>query len=82
LPSLLVLASTSAAVPYRSTPLKKYYPDLLDDAASWQTDDLWVYSFYAFLIFIRAAAYRTGRSVEQVAVSIADRRLVRLVPND
>jgi hypothetical protein len=56
------------------------YPDLLDDAAWWQTDDLWVYSFYALLIFIRAAAHRTGRSVEQVAVSIADRRLVRLAP--
>jgi hypothetical protein len=58
------------------------YPDLLDDAAWWQTDDLWVYSFYALLIFIRTASHRTGRSVEQVAVSIADRRLVRLAPGD
>ncbi len=40
------------------------YPDLLDDAAWWQTDDLWVCSFFALLIFIRAAAERTGRSVE------------------
>ena len=58
------------------------YPDLLDDAARWQTDDLWTYSFFALLIFIRAAAERTGRSVEEVALSIADRRLVRLVPTE
>ena len=58
------------------------YPDLLDDAAWWQTDDLWVYSFFALLIFIRAAAERTGRSAEEVASSIADRRLVRLVPTE
>jgi hypothetical protein len=56
------------------------YPDLLDDAAWWQTDDLWFYSFFAFVIFIRAAAARTGRSVEEVAQSIADRRMVRLSP--
>lgn len=54
------------------------YPDLLDDAAWWQTDDLWVYSFFALLIFIRAAAERTGRSIEEVALSIADRRTVRV----
>jgi hypothetical protein len=56
------------------------YPDLLDDAAWWQTDDLWIYSFFALLTFIRAAAERTGRSVEQVARSIADHRMVRLDP--
>ncbi|MGP0109135.1 MAG: hypothetical protein ACLPR9_09795 [Acidimicrobiales bacterium] len=54
------------------------YPDLLDDAAWWQTDDLWVYSFFALLIFVRAAAERTGRSVEEIAVSIANRRMVQL----
>ena len=58
------------------------YPDLLDDAAWWQTDDLWVYSFFALLIFVRAAAERTGRPVEDVARSIADRRMVRLDPVD
>ena len=56
------------------------YPDLLDDAGWWQTDDLWIYSFFAFVIFIRAAAARTGYSVEEVAISIADRRTIRLVP--
>lgn len=58
------------------------YPDLLDDAAWWQTDDLWVYSFFALLIFVRAAADRTARSVEEVALSIADRRMVHLNPVD
>ncbi len=56
------------------------YPDLLDDAAWWQTDDLWVYSLFALLIFIRAAAERAGRSVQELALSIADRRMVRLAP--
>ena len=58
------------------------YPDLLNDAAWWQTDDLWAYSFFALLIFVRAAAERTGRLVEKIAFSIADRRLVRLVPTE
>jgi hypothetical protein len=56
------------------------FPDLLDDAAWWETDDLWLYSFFALVVFLRAAAERTGRSVEAVARSIAERRLVRLVP--
>ena len=58
------------------------YPDLLNDAAWWQTDDLWVYSLFALLIFVRAAAERTGRSVEDISLSIADRRLVRLIPTE
>ena len=52
------------------------YPDLLDDAAWWEADDLWVYSFFAFLLYVRVAAERSGRSVEEVARSIADRRAV------
>jgi hypothetical protein len=52
------------------------YPDLLDDAAWWEADDLWVYSFFAFLLYMRVAAERSGRSVEEVARSIADRRSV------
>jgi hypothetical protein len=50
------------------------YPDLLDDAAWWQADDLWTYSLFVLVIYVRAAAERTGRSVEQVALSIADER--------
>jgi hypothetical protein len=54
------------------------YPDLLDDAAWWPADDLWTYSFFALLIYLRAVADRTGWSVEQVVLSIADRRRVAL----
>ncbi len=53
------------------------YPDLLDDAA-WQGDDLWVYSFFALLIYLRAAAERRGRAGETIARSIAHRRGVTL----
>jgi hypothetical protein len=54
------------------------YPDLLNDAAWWEADDLWNYSFFAFLLYVRVAAERTGQSVEDVACSIADRRDVTL----
>jgi len=54
------------------------YPDLLGDAAWWQGDDLWTYSFFALLLFIRVAAERTGQPVEEVVGSIADRRGVTL----
>ena len=54
------------------------YPDLLDDAAWWEADDLWVYSFFAFLLYMRVAAERSVRSVEEVARSISDRRSVTM----
>ena len=55
------------------------HPDLFDDAAWWQADDLWAYSFYALLIYVRVAAERTGRTCEDVALSIAGRRGRRVV---
>ena len=55
------------------------YPDLLDDAAWWEADDLWTYSFFALLLYVRAAAERSGRSVEAVVRSIADRRGVPMI---
>jgi hypothetical protein len=55
------------------------YPDLLDDAGWWQADDLWTYSFFALLLYVRVAAERRGQSVEEVARSIADRRGVTLI---
>jgi hypothetical protein len=58
------------------------YPDLLDDAGWWEADDLWTYSFYALLIYARAAADQTGRTSEAIARAIADRRGLRLtMPN-
>ena len=55
------------------------YPDLLDDAGWWEADDLWMYSFFAYLIFMRVAAERTGQTVKEIARSIADRRGVTLL---
>jgi hypothetical protein len=40
-------------------------PDLLDDIASWQTDDFWQYAMYAAVAYIRAAS-RAGIPVPQV----------------
>ena len=53
-------------------------PTSSTDAAWWEADDLWSYSFFALLLYVRVAAERTGRSVEDVARSIADRRGVTL----
>jgi hypothetical protein len=58
------------------------YPDLLDYAGWWEADDLWTYSFFALLIYVRAAAERTGRSNEAIAVSIAARRGVTITTLD
>jgi hypothetical protein len=54
------------------------YPDLLDEAYWWGDEDLWRYAFYALLAYARAAAERTGRSVEDVASAIAVRRGIKL----
>src|SRR6201997_5041793 len=40
-------------------------PDLLDEVASWQTDDFWQYAMYAAVAYIRAAASRAGVPVGQ-----------------
>jgi hypothetical protein len=40
-------------------------PDLLDEVASWQTDDFWQYAMYAAVACIRVAASRAGVSVRQ-----------------
>ena len=41
-------------------------PDLLDEVAWWQTDDLWQYAMYAAAAFIRLAADRMGVPVSRV----------------
>jgi hypothetical protein len=58
------------------------YPDILNDAAWWEADDMWTYSFFALLIYVRVAAVGTGRSSEAVARSIAERRGVTLTTPD
>jgi hypothetical protein len=40
-------------------------PDLLDEVASWQTDDFWQYAMYAAIAYVHAAASRAGVPVRQ-----------------
>jgi hypothetical protein len=40
-------------------------PDLLDEVASWQTDDFWQYAMYVAVAYIRAAASRAGVPVRE-----------------
>lgn len=53
-------------------------PDLLGEVVWWSSDDLWVFSFYAFLAYLRIASARTGRPVEVVARAIAGRRAIEI----
>jgi hypothetical protein len=48
-------------------------PDLLDEAAAWQTDDFWQYATYAAVAYIRAAASRAGVPVRQVCQDLGER---------
>ena len=57
-------------------------PDLLGEVVWWSSDDLWIFSFYALLAYLRIASVRTGRPVEMVARAIADRRAIALPPTD
>jgi hypothetical protein len=54
------------------------YPDLLDEAYGWGTDDMWEYAFYALILCGRMAAERTGRSVDEIASALAERRDMKL----
>jgi hypothetical protein len=54
-------------------------PDLLAEVTWWSTDDLWRWSFYALIIYLRIAAERTGRPLAVVCESIAARRGVEIV---
>jgi hypothetical protein len=48
-------------------------PDLLDEVASWQTDDFWHYAMYAAVAYIRAAASRAGVPVRQACQDLNER---------
>jgi hypothetical protein len=50
------------------------YPDLFGEVSWWHDDDLWVYAFYALVVYVRVAAERTERSVVDVARVLATRR--------
>jgi hypothetical protein len=48
-------------------------PDLLGEIYWWNTDDLWEYALYAFVVHVRVAAERSGRSVAEVCARLAAR---------
>ena len=48
-------------------------PDLLDEVAWWQTDDLWQYALFAAAACIRAAASRAGVPVRQACQDLGQR---------
>ena len=48
-------------------------PDLLDEVAWWQTDDLWLYALFAAVAYIRAAASRAGVRVGQACQDLGQR---------
>jgi hypothetical protein len=55
-------------------------PDLSGEVEWWRNNDLWSYSLYALVIYLRIAAERTGRSSGDVARALAARRGVDVGP--
>jgi hypothetical protein len=53
-------------------------PDLLEEVGWWDTNDLWVWSLYALLIYARVAAERTGEPVAVICRRLAGRHGVEL----
>jgi hypothetical protein len=54
------------------------YLDLLDEADGWGVDDMWKFAFYAVVLYGRVAAERTGRSLDDIAAALAERRGIEL----
>ena len=52
-------------------------PDLLEEVAWWQTDDIWEHALYAAVADIRAAANQAGVPVRQARQDLAQRRGAR-----
>jgi hypothetical protein len=53
-------------------------PDLLDEVSWWDTNDLWIWSLYALVIYVRVAAERTGESAAEICQRVAARHGVEL----
>jgi hypothetical protein len=53
-------------------------PDLLDEVSWWDTNDLWIWSLYALVIYLRVAAERSGESVAVICQRVAMRHGVEL----
>jgi hypothetical protein len=49
-------------------------PGLLDEVIWWQSDDLWVWALDALAAYVRVAADRTGLTVSELCVRLAQRR--------
>jgi hypothetical protein len=49
-------------------------PDLLEDAAWWRADDLWVWALEALHVYIQAAAERTGVPITEICSQLAARQ--------
>jgi hypothetical protein len=49
-------------------------PGLLDEVRWWRSDDLWFWSLEALAVYVRAAADRSGESIESVCRRIAAQR--------
>jgi len=47
-------------------------PDLLDEAASWQTDDFWEYALYAAIAYVRAAVDRANVPMREACQQLAE----------
>ncbi len=56
-------------------------PDLLGEVTWWNRDDLWLWSLYALVIYVRVAAERTEATVGAVCQSVATRHGVALIPD-
>ena len=56
-------------------------PALLDEVMWWDTNDLFVWSLYALVIYIRVAADRTGDPVAVVCERLAARHGIELAAN-
>jgi hypothetical protein len=48
-------------------------PDLLEEVAWWQRDELWQYALFAAVAYIRAAASRVGVPVRQACQDLSQR---------
>ena len=55
-------------------------PDLLGEVYWWQTDDLWMWALDALVLYVRAAADRTGEPVASPCQRLAARHGVELAP--
>jgi hypothetical protein len=54
------------------------YPDLLDEADGWGIEDMWRYAFYALVVYVRIAAERSGRSLDEIVRALAQHRGLQL----